>query len=97
MTRISSVRLVFVLALLLALVVVPVAGARPLENPQASHQPAGGWFETALRWLEELAGFRRPAPGPGDRSGPQSLQKSGSTTSGGPCIDPAGNPRCGPN
>lgn len=95
MTRISSIRLVFALALLLALVMVPVAGARPMEIPQAVHQTAGGWFETALKWLEELAGFRRPVPGHGDRSGPQSQQKGGQTTSGGPCIDPAGNPRCG--
>jgi hypothetical protein len=94
MTRISSVRLVFALALLLALVVVPVAGARPMEIPQAVHQNAGGWFETALKWLEELAGFRRPVPGHGDWSNPQSVQKT-VTPTGGSCIDPTGSPRCG--
>ncbi|HEX9943854.1 MAG TPA: hypothetical protein VGG03_17720 [Thermoanaerobaculia bacterium] len=93
MTRISRTRLVSVVVTILALIVVPMASARPLENPQAVQRAEGGWFGTALKWLEDLAGFRRPDPGRHHRPGSQ--EKGGNSTTGGSCIDPTGRPRPG--
>jgi hypothetical protein len=96
MTRTSSIRPVFAIALLLALVAGPMAGALPVEKPEAVYPTASGWFGFALKWLEDLTGFRRPVPGHRDRSNSQSAQKGGQVTpTGTSCIDPAGNPRCG--
>jgi hypothetical protein len=97
MTRFSSIRLVFAIALVLALVAVSMAGALPVEKPEAVYPTASGWFGFALQWLEDVTGFRPQVPGhPRDGSNPQSLQKGGNVTpTGGSCIDPEGNPRCG--
>lgn len=97
MTRMSRKHLVSVIVLILALTMVPMAGARPVEGSQVVHQADGGWFGVALKWIEDLAGVHRPVPGRHHgHSGSQSLQKDGSGTNsstGGSCIDPQGNPR----
>jgi hypothetical protein len=95
MSRALLARLVIALALLLALATAPMAGALPMERPQVFHSSMDGWIGSVLSWLEGLAGFRRPNPGPHDRSGPQGQQKLTVYPTGGSCIDPQGNPRCG--
>lgn len=96
MTRNYRIRLIPALALILALLGVQVAGARPAVDPPGVQEAIGGWFGNALTWLEELAGFRPPVPGHRNRSASQSVQKGGNVTpTGSSCIDPVGNPRCG--
>jgi hypothetical protein len=92
MPRIPQSRLVFVLVTALALVVVPMAGARSLETPQAAHRTLDGWFSAALRWAEELAGLRPAAPDHGGRSA-TAQQQGTKGAAGGSCIDPQGHPR----
>jgi len=94
MPRIPRSRLVCVLVTTLALVVVPMAGARSLETPQVAHRTLEGWFDTAVRWAEELAGLRPAAPDNGGRSATASQQGT-KAAAGGSCIDPHGNPRPG--
>jgi hypothetical protein len=93
MNRIARVRLVLVVTIVLALLTVPLAGARPVERPQAADRTDGGWLGAALRWLENVAGVRSPAPGQRHRFTSQSAMKDGNSTTGGSCIDPAGWPR----
>jgi hypothetical protein len=92
MPRIPRSRLVFVLVTALTLVVVPIAGARSLETPQAAHRTLDGWFSAALRWAEELTGLRPAKPGHSGSSvtPPQVATKA---AAGGSCIDPHGNTR----
>jgi hypothetical protein len=88
-------RRIFVIAALLALVIVPLAGARTLEPRSVDTVQDGGWIGATLRWVEDLVGLRRPGHRPG-QSGPQALPntKSGDSTSiGGTCIDPMGRPK----
>jgi hypothetical protein len=92
MPRIPRSRLVFVLVTALTLVVVPMAGARSLETPQAAHRTLDGWFSTALRWAEELTGLRPAKPGHGGSS-VTPTQTATKAAAGGSCIDPQGNPR----
>lgn len=102
MYRIPGVRPVLVVTVLITLLAVPVASARGLESPRSSARVEAGWLTTAMRWLEELAGLRRPAPRTGasvnkeDTTGGTSGSGAASTM-GGSCIDPQGNPRplCG--
>ena len=94
MPRIPRSRLVCVLVTILTLVVVPMAGARSLETPQAAHRTLEGWFDAASRWMEELAGFRPAAPDHRSRSATASQQGT-KAAAGGSCIDPHGNPRPG--
>lgn len=94
MNRMPRTRLVLVVAIVLSLLTVPLAGARPVERPPAVDRTDGGWLGAALRWLEDLAGFRRPAPDRRDRSTSRVPQKDGNSTTGGSCIDPAGKPWC---
>jgi hypothetical protein len=93
MPRIPQSRLVFVLVTALALVVVPMAGARSLETPQAAHRTLDGWFSAALRWAEELAGLRAVTPDHGGRSATAPHQQGTKAAAGGSCIDPQGNTR----
>jgi hypothetical protein len=92
MYRIPQSRLVFVLVTALALVVVPMAGARSLETPQAAHRTLDGWFSAALRWAEEIAGLRPVTSDHGGRSATAS-QTATKAAAGGSCIDPHGETR----
>jgi hypothetical protein len=92
MPRIPRSRLVFVLVTALTLVVVPMAGARSLEAPQAAQRTLDGWFSVAARWVEDLAGLRPAAPNHGRRSATPPQQQT-KAAAGGSCIDPHGNPR----
>ena len=91
MSRIPRLPLVLFTVAVLILVSVPLAGARPLETSQAAQRTESGWFKSALKWVEELAGFVRSAAerAPGS---PDAVQKSNSPM-GGSCLDPTGNPR----
>ena len=91
MPRVPRSRLVLVVVTALALVAVPMAGARPLDTSQGVHRTGDGWFDAALRWVENLVGFRGAIPGRDGRSAsPASRQKSDNSTQGGSCIDPQG-------
>jgi len=90
MSRTSIVGLVSALALLLALVTVSMAGALPVEKPQTVRPSGGGWWVSALTWLEDLAGFPRPVRGHSDRSTAQSTKTTIVYPTGGSCIDPSG-------
>lgn len=93
MTRIPRLCRLFALAAVLALTVVPLASARPLESP-AVQEAGGGFVTTALRWVEDFVGFRRPGPADrGQTRQPATPRKEGNTTNGGSCIDPVGRPR----
>lgn len=93
MTRIPRFRLLFSLVVVLTLTLVPVASARPLEAP-AVHDTDGGWLGSALKWVEDLIGLRRPAPPRQGGTGSATIvQKTDNTTNGGSCIDPQGSPR----
>lgn len=89
MTRISRSHLVFFSLVILILVSVPLASARPLETSQAAQRTESGWFATAMKWLEELAGVVRSTA---DRAAgsPDAMQKDGNSPAGGNCIDPQG-------
>ncbi len=91
MTRIPRLRRLFALAAVLALTVVPLASARPLERPMP--QADGDFVSAALKWAEDLVGFRRPGSAErGRRQGQAQIQRKDSTQSGS-CIDPVGRPR----
>jgi hypothetical protein len=93
MIRIPRVRLVLVVAALFALLVMPMAGARPLSSP-ALHS-VDGWLGSTLRWAEDLVGLRQPGhPG---RSGGKAPRNAKEETlvhpNGGGCIGPDGRTR----
>ena len=93
MTRIPRSGFLFSLTVVLTLTLVPVASARPLEA-RAIHGADGGWLGSALKWVEDLIGFRRPAPPrQGGAGSPVIVQKTDNSTNGGSCIDPQGSPR----
>jgi hypothetical protein len=91
MTRIPRLRRLFALAAVLALSVVPLASARPLESPVA-HEADGGWVGTALKWVEDLVSPRRPNPTGLHRPGQAVPPQDAKTSLGGSCIDPQGRP-----
>lgn len=106
MYRIPGIRPVLVVTILIILLTVPAANARGPESPRSSARVEAGWLTTAMRWLEELAALRYPAPRSGasvnkeDTSGGITGGTSdggAASTMGGSCIDPQGNPRplCG--
>jgi hypothetical protein len=93
MSRMPRIPLVLVVTALLALLVVPMASARPVSSPSL-HSADGGWLDATLRWVEDLAGLRHP--GHHGRSGTQAQPNQKETTNatqGGSCIDPMGRPR----
>lgn len=91
MIGISRIRLVSAAVVALTLAVAPMAHALPAERSTVQRAESG-WFETALRWLEEAVGPRRPAGRQGRSVAPAGTTKEGSmTTNGGSCIDPMGN------
>jgi len=94
MTRTSRSLRLFAVVAVLSLMMVPMAGARPVESP-AIHESEGGWLSSALKWVEDLAGIRRPGPANhGRRSGQEGVSRGTEKTSlGGSCIDPQGYPK----
>lgn len=91
MTRIPRLRRLFALAAILALTAVPLASARPLESP-AVQEAGGGWIGTALKWVEDLVGLRRPDLPRAGRPGQAAPRQDAKTSMGGSCIDPQGRP-----
>jgi hypothetical protein len=94
MTHIPRVRLILVLAALLALLVVPMTGARPLSSPSL-HSADGSWLGAALRWVDDFfvphhghVGSQVP---PGQKEDPQANKPQG-----GGCVGPDGHikPAC---
>jgi hypothetical protein len=92
MSRIPRVCLVFVVIVLLALLVVPMAGARTVSSPSI-HPSDGGWVGAALRWVEGLAGLDRPAAQSNHRGAKKPVTAKSSEAVTGTCIDPMGRPR----
>jgi hypothetical protein len=92
MIRIPRVRLVLVVAALLTLLAVPMAGARTLSSP-ALHS-AEGWLGATLRWAEDLAGLRQPSGHghPGAKTPGNAKDVLFQPNNGG-CIDPIGRTR----
>ena len=97
MFRMPRIRLVFVVTALLALLAVPMAGARTLGS--ASARPVDSdWVGGVLSWAQNLVGIHHA--GRHGRSGSQAPlnQKDGTTTTptstqGGGCVTPDGRPR----
>lgn len=90
MTRIPRVRLVLVVAALLALLVVPMVGARTLSSPSL-HSADGNWLSAALRWVGSFVAFS-PAAHHGRTASqvPPSQKEVTMQPQNGPCVDPAG-------
>ena len=97
MYRTSRSVITLIVAFSILLTVPMAAGARALETPRSTLAVAEGWLGTALDWLQEALslhgrGGRHRSPAP-----PTSIQaQDGTTTSsstGGSCIDPQGNPK----
>lgn len=90
MTRIPCLRQIVVLATLLILTVVPMAGARSLG--ETTLQPAGdSWVGAAVRAIE---GLFNPVSVRSHR--PAQNRKDDATTNhaqGGGCVDPQGHPK----
>jgi len=94
MTRTSRFHLILCTVALCALVAAPLASARPLDRTsQVVQRTDDGWFDTALRWVEDLVGVH-PSPLGRAASSPSSSQKDFNTPAGGACIDPTGRPGC---
>jgi hypothetical protein len=91
MTRIPRLRRLFALAAVLALTVVPLASARPLESPIV-HEAGGGWLGTALQWVEDLVNPRSSKPAGPHRPGQAAPRQDAKVSLGGSCIDPQGRP-----
>ena len=91
MTRIPRLRRLFAWTAVLALTVVPLASARPLESPVV-HEASGGWLGTALQWVEDLVSPRRPNPAGLHRSGQAAPRQDTKNAQAGSCIDPQGRP-----
>jgi len=95
MPGMPRVRLILVVTALLALLIVPMAGARTAGS--ASVRPADSdWIGGIVSWAQNLVGLRQTDHH--GRSGPQSslTQKETTTTNvvqGGGCISPDGRPR----
>lgn len=88
MTRVPRTRSIFVAAVLLALLVAPIAGARTLSS-QPAHPADGGWSGAIQHWVGALLGLSHPNhhrhPGTQVPNTKDTLQPSGGT-----CIDPTG-------
>ena len=88
MTRIPCLRQIAVLATLLTLTVVPMAGARSVGGPAV--QPAGdSWVGVAARAIE---GLFNSAPSTRSHR-PVQNRKDLTQPSGGGCLDPLGHPK----
>jgi hypothetical protein len=91
MVRMSRIRTV---ALIAALSLAPMANALPV-NAGPVDRSETGWFDTAVRWVEEAVSLKRPTPRRPGHSGSQTgVRKDGTSTNGGSCIDPQGKPWC---
>jgi hypothetical protein len=91
MIRIPRVRLVLVVAALLTLLVVPMAGARTLSSPAL--RSADGWLGVTLRWAEDLVGLRQAGhPGHSGAKTPRHAKDVLLQPNGGGCITPDGRP-----
>lgn len=92
-------RRIFVLSLLLALIVVPMAGARTVESPAVSRVHNADWMGATLLWIEGLLGLQRSGHQLGVPNSNELAPPSSGTLvpNGGSCIDPGGNPKpwCG--
>lgn len=90
----SRVLTVSAVVLSLAVLSVPVANARPLDDRTPAVHHEASWLEAAMSWVANLLG--------GDHH--KALMQTTSTSSGststmtpmtGSCIDPNGGLRCG--
>jgi hypothetical protein len=91
MTRIPCLRQIAVLATLLTLTVVPMAGARSVGAPGV--EPAGGsWVGTVVRAIE---GLFNPAQSARSHRPVQNRKDdpNANKPAGGGCLDPQGHPK----
>jgi len=92
MTRIPCLRQIVVLATLLTLTVVPMAGARNFGDPSA-HPAGDSWVGVAVRAIE---GLFNPVHSARRHRPVQNRKEDDSTVnrpSGGSCIGPDGRPK----
>ena len=94
MTRIPRFHLVLCIVAIFVLVSAPLASAGPRETSRAVNRTDDGWFQTALKWVEDLVGLGGPASGR-TTSSPAPMQKDFNIPAGGSCIDPHGGSLCG--
>jgi len=87
MFRIPRTRSILVLAVLLALLVAPIAGARTLSS-QPAHPADGGWSGVVQHWVGALLGLSHPNHH--RRSGTKVPNTK--EAAGGSCINPDGRP-----
>jgi hypothetical protein len=94
MSRMPRIRLVFVAAALLALLVVPMAGART-PGSQSIHPIGSDWIGSVLSWAQDLVGLRHAGHHGHSGAQPPLNQKDGSlnTPQGGGCVTPDGRPK----
>jgi hypothetical protein len=95
MSRMPRVRLVLVVAALFALLVVPMASARPLSS-LSIHPVDGDWIGGVLSWAQQLVGLRQAGHHGHSGTRPPLNQKEETTTNaaqGGGCVTPDGRPR----
>ena len=92
MTRIPRVRLVLVVAALLTLIAVPMAGARTLNAPSV-HATGSGWLGAALDWAGGFAGFAHRGHTGSQVPPHRKDDPNANKPQGGGCIDPMGHPR----
>jgi len=91
MIRIPRVCLVLVVTALLALLVVPVAGAKTLSSSPA-HPADGGWSGAAQQWLAALIGLNHPGHHRHPGSQVPNTKDTTSQPAGGSCVNPDGRP-----
>ncbi len=85
MFRIPRTRSILVVAVLLALLVAPIAGARTLSS-QPAHPAGSGWSGTIQHWVGALLGLSQP----NHHRRPGTKAPSSKEATGGSCIDPVG-------
>jgi hypothetical protein len=87
MTRVPRTRSILVVAVLLALLVAPIAGARTLSS-QSPRPADSGWSVTIQHWVGALLGLSQP----NHHRRPGTKAPNTKEATGGSCIDPGG--RC---
>ena len=95
----SRTAVVAVVAFTLVLACVPAAQAMPLGFSGPSPDTDAGWLDVTLSWLSGLFfGEEAPSPAPSGSAFDATIvilyPTCGYAPQSGPCIDPAGSPRC---
>jgi hypothetical protein len=96
MRSMSRILTAAAVVLTLALLSVPAADARPMEDrTPAVHQQSPSWLQSALAWLSGFLGHRDAVEQATMSTGTGTLSGGTAQPMTGSCIDPQGGPRCG--